>query len=126
LETLWDWQLGPLADDVTLCVSELITNAVMHGQRGGELEPASLGLRYFPTACLFVEVADTSEAPPVIRRVADGHEAPSELGLDGRGLLLVKRLSDHLWWRRLPGGGKAVYARLDTPRYFAPLGGRCG
>jgi anti-sigma regulatory factor (Ser/Thr protein kinase) len=127
LEAVRDWRLGPLADDVAVCVSELITNAMTHGQLHNRRGPVSLGLRYFPTTCLFIEVGDGNEECPVIKQVADCDEALSALASDGRGLLLVQWLSDHVWWCRQRADGKIVYARLDTPRYFAPLaGGRRG
>ncbi|MBF9071492.1 ATP-binding protein [Streptacidiphilus fuscans] len=128
VEAVADWRLSPMADDVALCVGELMGNALTHGQSGGWPLPVSLGLRYFPTCCLFVEVGDTSTAAPLLTAPGRDSDPAEALLMDGRGLMIVQRIADHLWWRQLSGLGKTVYARLDTPRYFEPLtgGGDCG
>ncbi|WP_370091714.1 ATP-binding protein [Streptacidiphilus sp. MAP12-20] len=112
-----------MADDVALCVGELMGNALTHGQSAGGPVPVSLGLRYFPTCCLFVEVGDTSTAAPLLTFPDPDSDPAEALLIDGRGLMIVHRMADYLWWRQLPGMGKTVYARLDTPRYFEPLAG---
>ncbi|MFH9612956.1 ATP-binding protein [Streptomyces pratensis] len=70
----------PLAEDVVLCVSELVTNGVTHGS--GDL---SLRVRYHETEIL-VEVQDSSSVPATMRSTSA--EATS-----GRGLFLVEALS---------------------------------
>jgi anti-sigma regulatory factor (Ser/Thr protein kinase) len=52
-----------------------------------------------------VAVADGSAAPPVVQ--ASGHT----LAEDGRGLLIVERISDQLGWARTPTG-KVVWASV--------------
>ncbi|WP_042434640.1 ATP-binding protein [Streptacidiphilus anmyonensis] len=122
LEAVLDWCLEPLADDTALCVAELIGNAMTHGCREGHHPALSLGLRYFPTCCLLLEVGDPNPAPPLLPSGAQ-LETSDNMPTDGRGLVIIRELADHLWWRRQGSGGKIVYARLDTPRYFAPLAG---
>ncbi|WP_052442900.1 ATP-binding protein [Streptacidiphilus neutrinimicus] len=125
-EALADWRLGPMVDDVALCADELIGNAVTHGREAGH--PAlSLGLRYFPTSCLFVEVGDPSPEAPLLTWLDPEVDPAAVLFTDGRGLMIVRELADHMWWSRQSTGGKIVYARLDVARHFAPLaGGRRG
>lgn len=107
-ETLDDWELPWLVDDVVLCVSELVGNAVRHvtGRRR-----IGLTLRHWPR-WLFVEVTDEDPAPP---RLPSGD--PSGLDLlpeHGRGLFIVQSLADATWWAPRDAGGKSVFCRFDT------------
>ncbi|MFF8913818.1 ATP-binding protein [Streptomyces sp. NPDC015032] len=81
---LIEWELHPLIEDIALCVSELATNALLHGappgrefcvdlHRGGEL--------------VQLEVRDSGPGQPVFRR--PDHDACS-----GRGLHIVNELAD--------------------------------
>jgi len=123
VEALTDWRLGPMTDDVALCVSELVTNALLHACPVVSSAPTqvSLGLRYFPTSCVFVEVGDCDPRPPLLPLTGDGPLDALEL-LGGRGLLIVRELADMVWWQRTEGGGKFVFARLNTRRYFGRQG----
>ena len=98
-ETLAGWGLAgtELADDVLLCVSELVTNAVIHGVPPGR--QLRLFLRY-DTRTLAVEVHDSGPGVPHIVR--------DDRGEGGRGLLLVAALSDK-WGVRERELGKAVW-----------------
>ncbi|AIA06711.1 ATP-binding protein [Streptomyces noursei] len=71
---------APLAEDIVLCVSELVTNGVTHGE--GDV---SLRVRYRNNE-VRVEVVDGNPEPATMRSADD--DDPS-----GRGLLLVKVLS---------------------------------
>lgn len=85
-------------DDVTLVVSELVTNAVIHG--AGDV---TLGVEVGDEA-VRVEVADRDPelgARPAVRVDAE----------TGRGLLLVSRLAQR-WGVRRDGPGKVVWADL--------------
>lgn len=103
--------VSPLwADDAQLCevvalaVSEMVTNAVMHTHRGGQL-------RVWSHPDVIVEVDDTDPLPPIVSAT------PSEAG--GRGLAILGRLALEWGMRRRPGG-KTVWARFEhTPRYCA-------
>ncbi|MGH3343642.1 MAG: ATP-binding protein [Carbonactinosporaceae bacterium] len=98
--TCWQleaWGLAHLTDRAALLVSELVTNAVVHG--GG---PTLLRLSFDGT--LRVEVTDRSPAPPRLRRTG-----PDELG--GRGLQLVDGLAECWSWQPR-GRGKLVWCEL--------------
>jgi serine phosphatase RsbU (regulator of sigma subunit)/anti-sigma regulatory factor (Ser/Thr protein kinase) len=87
-----------LADDAALVMSELVTNAVLHGGgcTGVEVLAAGPGLR--------IEVRDGSRVPPVMGQA-------SEASLTGRGLRLVSRLSA-AWGAQADNGGKVVWAEV--------------
>jgi PAS domain S-box-containing protein len=90
----WDLACGPNAE---LVVSELVSNAVMHGwgQVLLRLDDTDDGLR--------IEVEDENPAPPV---TTDGH-----LGrVGGFGMQIVERLAD--WGWRPSGSGKVVWAKI--------------
>lgn len=107
-EVLHDWGLHRLVDDVTLCLSELVGNAVQHAVPDGWHSAASRGrrvavtFRAWPT-CLFLEVSDEDSTPPMLPAgdllLADGSEASAGALLtdSGRGLLIIQSLSDAAW-----------------------------
>jgi anti-sigma regulatory factor (Ser/Thr protein kinase) len=86
-ETLAGWGLAEAgrSEDVLLCVSELATNALLHGVPHGR--HFRLFLRY-DGALLRVEVHDSGGGVPhLVDKADDGDEG-------GRGLLLVSALAD--------------------------------
>ncbi len=94
--TLAEWDLPPdQAPDILLVVSELVTNAVLHGQA-----PIDLRLSYMGRE-LIIEVADRSAAPPRRLRTLPEDER-------GRGLHLVASLSSR-WGTRPTRTGKTVW-----------------
>jgi DNA-binding NarL/FixJ family response regulator len=100
--TGWDDDEGDLTDTVTLLVSELVTNAVLHA--GSDVE---VMVRLTPTAAR-VEVTDAS---------TDG-VAPRDATADedsGRGLALVGNLARRWGVRAAPGGGKTVWFEVERP-----------
>ncbi|MFI5613671.1 ATP-binding protein [Amycolatopsis sp. NPDC051903] len=96
---LTGWGLLTLADDAVLVVSELATNAVLHGAGAASLRLSHAG------SVVRIEVADESAAVPAKRSSgADG----------GWGLRLVELLS--LAWGVTPtAGGKVVWCDLAGP-----------
>ncbi|WP_416983279.1 ATP-binding protein [Streptomyces sp. T028] len=100
-ETLAGWGLAGTerADDVLLCVSELVTNALLHGVPPGR--QFLLFLRY-DGQVIHVEVHDSG---PGVPRVVEPE------GEGGRGLLLVAALSDD-WGVRERPLGKAVWCEF--------------
>ena len=82
-----------------LVTSELVSNGVRHARGGLVLQVLQL------RDGVVVAVADGSAAPPVVQ--ASGHS----LAEDGRGLLIVERISDQLGWARTPTG-KVVWAAV--------------
>lgn len=104
---------GYLADDVEapadtfdvpeLLVSELVTNAILHGGPPVELHAASNG------AGIRVEVRDGVPRPPVLESSTTCTGAPRE---HGRGLQMVATLADRWGWDGHPTG-KTVWFELD-------------
>ncbi|MER6983647.1 ATP-binding protein [Streptomyces carpinensis] len=104
-EALADWGLGggERGEDVLLCVSELATNALLHGVPPGR--GFRLFLRYDGDV-LRVEVHDSGPGVPRVAEKADE---------GGRGLLLVAALADK-WGVGERDPGKAVWAEFATGR----------
>jgi serine phosphatase RsbU (regulator of sigma subunit) len=95
-----------LADDLEVVVSELVTNALLHGDgcTGVAVEPVADGLR--------VSVRDRSRAVPLL-----GHA--SDQAMTGRGFALVGRLAARWGVEPLPEG-KVVWAEVNGD--VAPTG----
>ncbi|MGW0753005.1 ATP-binding protein [Streptomyces sp. NPDC002587] len=115
--TLAQWGLEERFDDVSLVVSELVTNALRHALPeesrcgGGESEPpVRLHLMRWSTR-LVCAVRDPSEDRPggsfSPERTAENFDLES-----GRGLFLVDSYSDSWGWHPLAGRltGKVVWA----------------
>lgn len=86
---------------LTLIVSELVTNAVLHG-----CPPICLRLRCDEATGLEAVVGDGDQAPPRLL-------APPPDALGGRGMELVDLLS--LSWGSVPTtGGKTVWSRVGA------------
>lgn len=105
-KALTDWNVGSRVEDVTLCVSELATNALVHGV------PPGRGFRVlvwldFDGACR-VEVHDSGTGWPRVPEVADGR---AELEPGGRGLRLIAELADK-WGAGLRDPGKIVWVEF--------------
>jgi hypothetical protein len=100
--TLLDWQMPQVIRPVSLVVSELVTNSVVHAQTVLDLTLSRVGTR------IRVAVRDHGGGAP--RTHAD--EAP-EVTLSGRGLLLVQAFTR--CWGVFPGRaeGKTVWAVVD-------------
>jgi DNA-binding NarL/FixJ family response regulator len=100
--TGWDDEEGDLTDTVTLLVSELVTNAVVHASSDVEVL-----VRLTATAAR-IEVTDTSAAAVVPRDAAFDEDS-------GRGLALVGSLAQRWGVRAAPGGGKTVWFEVNRP-----------
>ncbi|MFD4610028.1 ATP-binding protein [Streptomyces sp. NPDC058440] len=105
-----------LADRVVLAVSELVTNAVLHGRTRPleETETVGVSLALKRDFALGVMVADNSCAVPLVKI------RPSVSAISGRGLVLVNALS--AGWTAAPRcgregvNGKAVWAFIECPQ----------
>lgn len=83
-----------------LCTSELVTNAIEHGEPPVVLHVAANGDR-----SVRIEVHDASDRPLRPRH-------PSAAGLRGRGLLVVDRCTDR-WGVHADREGKTVWCELS-------------
>lgn len=95
-----------LVDDVTVTVSELVSNALRYGRAPNSLaEPQpSLWLAVWDRLPYAVcAVTDDSDRIPV-----EGQ--PDEFAESGRGLQVVSALSESWGWNLRSGGGKTVWA----------------
>lgn len=102
---------GMLCDTATLLVSELVTNAIMHG--AGEVT--------LSVACtdrdLSVGVSDESPVTPSV-----DHNPPVDRA-GGRGLFLVEKLASAWSYTVYPGGKTVWFCLAVTPdRSNAPAG----
>ncbi|MFF8959212.1 ATP-binding protein [Streptomyces sp. NPDC014894] len=115
--TLGGWSLGERFDDVSLVVSELVTNALRHAlpdDAAGALQdpPVRLHLMRWPGR-LVCAVRDPSPESP---GRFDGEDTPFPdprgTAESGRGLFLVDSFSDSWGWHPLAGAlhGKVVWA----------------
>ncbi len=90
-----------LRRDVLIAVSELVTNAVTHAASAPRVLLTADGRH------LRIEVRDDSADPPIRR---EGTSA------GGFGVRLVGELAVRWGWTPIAGGGKAVWAEIDTDR----------
>ncbi|MET9604019.1 ATP-binding protein [Streptomyces sp. NPDC006512] len=118
--TLSQWGLDDRFDDVSLVVSELVTNALRHAlpeeTRPGEPEAAvRLHLMRWSTR-LVCAVRDPSEDRPGGSFTPERHDENCDLE-SGRGLFLVDAYSDSWGWHPLAGRltGKVVWALFLLP-----------
>ncbi|WP_019058631.1 ATP-binding protein [Streptomyces prunicolor] len=103
--TLADWEIIDRADEMLLCVSELATNAILHGVPPGR--GLALRLCVHLDGILRVEVHDsgTGQLRDVRTRYRDLHAE------DGRGLMLVSMLADK-WGVGERAPGKVVWCEF--------------
>ncbi|WP_329378350.1 ATP-binding protein [Streptomyces sp. NBC_01716] len=104
-----NWRLDVLAEDAKLVVSELVANAVHHGQG----ESIRVAITRQDERSIHVAVIDTCRAEPTPRETGPTEEA-------GRGLTIVDAVSERWGWDPLPWG-KRVWAELSAPDE-APIG----
>ncbi|MGW3568705.1 SpoIIE family protein phosphatase [Streptomyces sp. NPDC000941] len=107
---LTQWGLEHLAESTGLIVSELFTNAIIHGKgdcNGDCNSDRTIGLRLIRHEMLTCEVSDASHSHPLVRhpRSTDEH---------GRGLFLVTQLSRRWGIRHIPDG-KIIWADQQLP-----------
>ncbi|MGW7621964.1 SpoIIE family protein phosphatase [Streptomyces antimycoticus] len=103
---LTQWGLENLAESTELIVSELFTNAIIHGNSDRNSD-RTIGLRLIRHETLTCEVSDASHSHPLVR-----HPRTTDEG--GRGLFLVTQLS-HRWGTRNIPDGKLIWADQRLP-----------
>ncbi|MER5629447.1 ATP-binding protein [Streptomyces nitrosporeus] len=100
------WGHPELAEDAALLVSELATNALLHGAVRGRLFRVELTLT---ASTLRIAVSDArGERVPLLRVAEDGD-------CYGRGLAVVARIADD-WGVEPRSVGKTVFAELAVRR----------
>jgi anti-sigma regulatory factor (Ser/Thr protein kinase) len=113
--TLRRWCTAHSSQDITVVVSELVTNALRHAlpwpRDTGPREPIRLGLLQHGR-WLLCAVADPGKAAPVPR-------TPGLLAEAGRGLQMVCALSDQWGYTTPSDAGKVVWA-MFTARSAPP------
>lgn len=101
-ETLRRWSCADVIDVVNLLVSELVTNAVVHGGSHAEVSVV------LTPRALRVEVGDHDERIPEPNRESD------DWATSGRGLALVESLS-RTWGIDRVERGKVIWFEVDRP-----------
>ncbi len=96
--TLNGWQTGGSHDDIVLVVSELVTNALLHGHGTPVVRLLEEADR------IRIEVSDDSPLLPVSHRVTP---------TSGLGLRVVEQVSS-AWGASRRGRGKVVWCELQT------------
>lgn len=97
-------ELAELIDTVVLLVSEVVTNAIIHGGTGAELRLIVSG------EAVRAEVRDRSSALPSVKQY-------SETATTGRGMLVVDSLAT-AWGTEVEGRGKLVWFSVDVASYI--------
>jgi anti-sigma regulatory factor (Ser/Thr protein kinase) len=118
--TLTDWRIDQLSDDVSLVVSELVTNALRHAMSVdiGEMSDGTLVAHVNSPpwiqlillgagSQLLCAVRDPSDQAPI-------RKDPDYIAQTGRGLHLVESFSLAWGWVPLPAEGKVVWALFPT------------
>ncbi|MEU1181482.1 ATP-binding protein [Streptomyces sp. NPDC005820] len=107
--TLDGWSVDHCTDDALTVVTELASNAVLHGLPHLSTDHFDVRLRLtLRRSHLMCAVTDPSDSPPLYPHPGD------ELLEHGRGLHIVEALSEHWGWTRRSPVGKTVWAMLPT------------
>ncbi len=99
---LREWGEGSRTDDALLLVSELVTNAVQHGDCAATEVRVQLSAH-----ALSIGVSDGSTRTPAV--------AAYSIGPGGMGLRIVDDVADR-WWCDPSEAGKTVWAELGLRR----------
>ncbi|WP_324901211.1 ATP-binding protein [Streptomyces sp. CB01201] len=105
-EALTQWAMTRRLDDIHLCASELVTNALLHGGPAGSLILVRLELH---TTHLLLEMHDAGDGTP------KQHKAP-DTSDDGRGLFLVSAIADDWGVATRQGPVSVCGPSFTTPR----------
>jgi DNA-binding NarL/FixJ family response regulator len=97
------WTDGDRIDDIVLCVSELVTNAVVHAASSPRI------MVHVRPAVIHVEVSDASDTLPVERQAG-------LTDTSGRGMSILSGFSDRWGSLRRSGGGKTVWFEVGRTR----------
>ncbi|MFE7590436.1 ATP-binding protein [Kitasatospora sp. NPDC057512] len=111
---LGDRQCGDLLDDVELVLSELGTNAVLHGCGGDRPDVKLTASLAYASGVLRVSVADPGDGRPECRPTSTDATC-------GRGLRLVIGVASRSGVENLPEGGKEIWAEIELPDPVRPV-----
>uniref|UniRef100_A0AAU2ADA1 ATP-binding protein n=1 Tax=Streptomyces sp. NBC_00093 TaxID=2975649 RepID=A0AAU2ADA1_9ACTN len=109
-DVLCAWRLpDDRIDDAQLAVSELVTNAVRYVSTGSpDAVPPRIKLTLHKEAHrLLVWVSDPDPRPPVL------NASPEPGAENGRGLLILERITKEWSYYFLPTGGKVVWCVIE-------------
>lgn len=118
VSTLTEWGLACLVEDARLVVSELVGNVVQHAITDKPVSRIDVHLKIWPM-WLFIGVSDEDSVPPdlpwaePVSPELAGDFTEAVLLDSGRGLFIVQRLADAVWWEPGDGDGKTVWCRFD-------------
>ncbi|MFF7966471.1 ATP-binding protein [Streptomyces sp. NPDC007903] len=107
------WQAAEFADAAAVVVSELLSNALLHGRPPVRVVCA-LRRRSPDGAALRIEVADAGDSFDTTRVRARWRHPSFTLEESGRGLFLVDALASR-WGDEPTRNGHTVWAVLDPP-----------
>jgi two-component sensor histidine kinase len=111
--TLQRWGITGRCDDITVVVSELVTNALRYGLPPASGWPIRVGLlQPAPGSGVLCAVADSNPAAPALAPLDDQAES-------GRGLQVVQSLSDTWGCTVISQGGKVVWAAFAAVGHTA-------
>jgi hypothetical protein len=109
--TLTTWNIDELYNDVSVVVSELVTNALCHGLHdvsySALARPIQLVLQARENRML-AAVIDPSDKTPALG-------SSKQITETGRGLRIIAVMSDAWGWVPFASGGKAVWAAFNIP-----------
>ncbi|MFF3243786.1 SpoIIE family protein phosphatase [Streptomyces sp. NPDC002870] len=103
-----DWGLEKLTDELELLVSEIVTNALIHGQSAVDVR-----IRKYEDR-LRVEVRDNEPHPPIPAAILDIEETRNDEAESGRGLLIVDAIASD-WGSSPTGRGKTTWFEMLIP-----------
>ncbi|MGW3178774.1 ATP-binding protein [Kitasatospora sp. NPDC001119] len=105
---------GDMLDDVQLVLSELGTNAVLHGCGGDRPDVKLTASLAHTSGVLRVSVADPGGGRPECRPASTDATC-------GRGLGLVMGVASRFGVENLPAGGKEIWAEIELPDPVRPV-----
>jgi hypothetical protein len=109
--TLNTWNVEDLYNDVSVVVSELVTNALCHGLSDVSYSALARPIQLMLLARdnrMLAAVVDPSDKTPILA-------SSKQVAETGRGLRIIAVMSDSWGWVPFATGGKAVWAAFSIP-----------
>jgi anti-sigma regulatory factor (Ser/Thr protein kinase) len=113
-KTLADWGFDAIADELILCLSEVLTNSITHAAHSDTVTVCT----WCKGTLVHVEVVDCDRRLPRSRvpvevALSDPMSAGHQLEEHGRGLYLIEALSSR-WGVEIKPPGKCVWFEKDA------------